>query len=94
MKTIGQRLSPIISEIEDTLLEYEVSFGYKPEFTEAGFRGAIKIFAAVLMDKMYSLQEVENIPFDDRTSMATKLGEDIRKLVKVYTDIDTYDMYK
>jgi len=94
MKTIGQKISPILNEIEDTLWEYEANDGPKPEFTEEGFRSAIKIFMAVMMDKMYSLQSYEDMSLEDRSNMATKCGEDIRKFVKIYTDIDTHNLYK
>jgi len=30
----------------------------------------------------------------DREKMVQKLGEDVRQLVKTYTDIDTHDLYK
>ena len=31
---------------------------------------------------------------EDRENMATKCGEDLRKFIKTYTDIDTFDLYK
>jgi hypothetical protein len=43
---------------------------------------------------MWELQENESLSIEDRCNMANKVGEDIRKLVKTYTDIDTHDLYK
>ena len=93
---IGKKLSPILNEIENTLWEYEFSNGGKPCFTDEGFRSSIKIFMACLMDKMYELQDKESDNFDLelRGEMARKAGEEIRKLVKTFTNIDTHDMYK
>lgn len=91
---IGKQISPILYEIENVLWDFEENGGLKPEYGKDGFRAAIKIFMSVIMDKMWELQEVESLSIEDRCNMANKVGEDIRKLVKTYTDIDTHDLYK
>ena len=91
---LGEKLSSILEELEDTLLEFEVEFGYKPEYTLEGFRAATKIFMSTIMDKLWELQEADKISQEDRENMATKCGEDLRKFIKTYTDIDTFDLYK
>jgi len=93
---IGKKLSPILNEIEDTLWEFECFNGGKPCFTDEGFRSSIKIFMACLMDKMYELQDKESDNFDLelRGEMARKAGEDVRNLVKTYTNIDTHKFYE
>lgn len=91
---IGEKLSPILEEIENALIEFEVYNGDKPDFTVDGFRAGIKIFMSVMMDKIYELQEKEDIPFKHREEMAFKCGLEIRDIVKKYTDIDTHDLYK
>lgn len=90
---IGQKLSPVLVEIEDTLLEFEANVGIKTEFTFDGFRAGIRIFMAVLMDKIWELQTDENIDMDTRCKMVEKCGEDVRQLVKTYTNIDTHKIY-
>ena len=80
-------------EIEEGLWEFE-SYGDRPEYTIEGFRAGIKIFMSILMDKMWELQENEEMSQEDRENMAIKLGNDIRKLIKTYTDINTIDLYK
>ena len=92
--TIGIRISPILEEIEKTLWEFEVNVAEKPEYTNNGFRAGIKIFISVILDKMWELQEKENISIKNRTEMAQKAGEDIRNLIKTYTNIDSYNLYK
>lgn len=91
---IGEKLSPILMELEDTIVEFELDFGYKPEYTIQGFRAATKIFMSVILDKMWELQDWDKLAQYDREKMATKCGEDLRKFVKTYTDIDTFDLYK
>lgn len=94
MNMIGEKLSPVLSEIESTLLEYELNVARPPQYTDEGFRAAIKIFMSAMLDKMWKLQENENIDIDARADMAEKLGNEIRNIVRVYTNIDTHSLYK
>jgi hypothetical protein len=89
--TLGKKLSPILSEIEDTLLE---NYETKPGFDDEGFRASVYIFQSVLLDKMWELQEKENISIEVREDMATKCGKNIRSLIKTFTNIDTFELYK
>lgn len=90
---VGKNLSPILAEIEQTLWEHEATFATKPNYTIEGFRGGIKIFMSVLLDKMWELQVNENMDNATREDMAVKLGNEVRKMVKTYTNIDTHDLY-
>lgn len=91
---IGQQISPILEEIENALWEFEADNGSKPNFSINGFSGGIKIFMAVLMDKIWELQEADNMPQSDREKMAETVGQEVRKLIKIYTNIDAPDLYK
>lgn len=92
---IGQQISPILEEIELALLEFEINLpGRKPQYTDAGFLAATIIFSSVCQDKMWELMEREKMTFEDRCNMSTKLGEEIRKLIQVYCDIDTREMVR
>jgi hypothetical protein len=89
--TLGKKLSPILSEIEDTLLE---NYEAKPGFDDEGFRASVYIFQSALLDKMWELQEKENLSIEIRGEMAVTCGEAIRSLIKTFTDIDTHNLYK
>lgn len=91
--SIGKRISPVLIEIEMALWEYEAHVSERPGFTDDGFRSALKIFMSALLDKMWSLQKNEAIPMDVRCDMAQKAGEQMRQLVKTYTDIDPHTLY-
>ena len=91
---IGEKLSSVLNEIESTLLEYEANVNRPPQYTDEGFRAAIKIFMSAILDKMWKLQEDENIDIDTRADMAEKLGNELRNMVRIYTNIDTRDLYK
>lgn len=93
-KMIGKKLSGVLHEIELALLEFEANVARPPEYTDEGFRAAVKIFMSAILDKMWKLQEDEDIDIDARTDMATKLGNELRNIVRVYTNIDTHNLYK
>lgn len=91
---IGKKLSPILSEIESTLMEFEINVAKPPEYTDEGFRASIRIFLSAMLDKMWKLQEDEGIDINTRADMAEKLGSEIRNIVRIYTNIETHDLYK
>ena len=91
---LGKKLSPILEEIEQTIWEFEANGGFKPEYTPEGFRAAIKIFMSALMDKIWELQQDETMDMEVRENMAYKAGEDLRKFIKTYTNIDCHELYK
>ena len=94
IESIGEKLSPILEEIEATLLEYEEQELGQPLYTEGGFRAAVKIFFSVIMDEMWDLQVDIGMSMEDRLVMAEEAGLDIKKLIMKYTGIDTHTLYK
>ena len=90
----GEKLSPILTEIEDAVWEHDLAKIGKANYPNEAFRASIKIFMSILMDKMWELQCNENMSIEDKSNMAQKAGEDLRKMVKTYTGIDTHDFYK
>jgi hypothetical protein len=91
---IGKKLSPILSEIESALIEYELNINRPPQYTDEGFRASIRIFLSAMLDEMWKLQEDEGIDINTRADMAEKLGSEIRNIVRIYTNIDTHSLYK
>ena len=93
-ESIGEKLSPILEEIEGALLEYDEQGLGQPLYPKAGFRAACEIFMSVVVDKMWDLQADIGMSMEDRVIMADEAGDDIRKLIKKYTGIDTHKLYK
>jgi hypothetical protein len=91
---IGEKLSSVLSEIESALIEFEINVARPPQYTNEGFRAAVRIFLSAMLDKMWKLQEDERIDIDTRADMAEKLGNEIRNIVRIYTNIDTHNLYK
>lgn len=94
IKMIGKRLSEVLYEIESAIIEFEINVAKPPEYTDEGFRAALKIFMSAMLDKMWKLQEDEDIDNNSRAEMASKLGNELRNLIRVYTNIDTHNLYK
>ena len=92
---IGEKISPILIEIEDSLWEIEALYpGIPHEFTKEGLRAAMKIFVATAYDQIWALQEKEGIPIEHRMEMVAKFAEELKKLVFTFTGIDTLELYK
>lgn len=94
MDSFGKLLTPTLVEIEDALWEFDLARKEKPNYPDEALRASIKIFMSILVDKMWELQCYEKMSMKDKMNMAQKAGEDLRKLIKTYTDIDTHNFYK
>jgi hypothetical protein len=91
---IGKQLSEILCEIEETIINSDASESGNPAYTNTGFRAATYIFMHVLMDKMWELQELEDMDPEFREQMSQKCGSDLRNFIKTYTNLDTFDFYR
>lgn len=92
---LGQKLSPILSELEDALWDFEYAYPNEPaKYSIIGFRGATKIFMSCLLDKMWERQENKLLSKEEREQQATEAGKEVRALIKKYTGIDSHDLYK
>jgi hypothetical protein len=64
----------------------------KPNYTDSDFLNIILIFQLALMDKMYDLQLREQMNEEDMTNMARNCGQELRKFIKTYTNLDTVEL--
>ena len=89
-----EAIEDIILDLEGAIIEYNSIADAipQPKFSDDTLRAATCIFMTVLMDKMWDLQEDENLDIEDRLNMARKAGQDIRQLIKTYTGIDSHDL--
>ena len=91
---LGESLKPLLLIIENAIWSYESNNPTIPGFDDEAFRAVIKIFMTALIERIWTLQENENMEFDDRLKMVLKAASDIQHLIKVYTNINTKDLYK
>jgi len=92
-QNLGFSLSQILEEIENALWQHKCQDNGELIFSNEGFRASIKIFMDVMLAKTWELQENENLDLIDRCNMAEKMGNDLRGIIKTYTNIDTHELY-
>jgi len=80
---------PILKEIASGLLERSE---IKPNFSNDALLDATLIFQTVLFDKVHDLQVDENMKLKYGLEMAESLGNELRKIIKIYTGLDTHDL--
>jgi len=68
------------------------SDGLKPNLSKRDFFNSLLIFQNALMDKLFDLQDYDNLELLQREKMATKCGEDLRKFIHTYTGLDTHKL--
>jgi hypothetical protein len=78
-----------LEEIANSLLD---QMGQKPNYTNRDFMNAVIIFQTALMDKLYDNQDYDKMDLENREKMAVKCGEDLRKLIHTYTNLDTHKL--
>lgn len=90
---LGEKLAPVLVEIESTLWDFEAEFSMKPDYPIEALRASIKIFMSTMMDKMWEVQEYDNMEMEDREKMVLKFASELMGLVKTYTGINTTELY-
>lgn len=88
IESFGKMMSPILLDVELAIADYTTQIGTKPNYDKHALRSATNIFISVLMDRVWELQEKEEMDIDTRNKMAVSCGEEVKRLVKVYTDIN------
>lgn len=93
--TIGEHISPFLSNIEDALLNHISMFPSVPyEFTDEGIRAAIFIFSSVMIDEFWRMKQYEKISQEDSERMIQEFGEKMHHLIRVYIGVNTKELYK
>ena len=64
----------------------------KQNFSDNAFMDATLIFQTVFMDKIFDLILQEKINETDALKMVERAGSELRKIIKIYTNIDTVDL--
>lgn len=82
-----KQLSGILNDLANATLMIEE----KPDLSIKDFMNTVLIFNFVFSDQMFNLMEKEGLCMEDREKMAEKAGNDLMKLIKTYTDIDTVE---
>jgi len=88
--TFGEKMTPILSEIEDAILERKVALPQdRPLYGDDAITAAMTIFSDVLLDKAFIYWLRLGLPFDAMILNAERMGEELRLMVLRYADYDT-----
>ena len=79
-------------ELEALAMEFLKTGETRQKLSNRDFMNCVIVFQFGIMNKMFDLQEKEEMDFDNRAEMVTNCGAEISKLVKTYTDIDTHNI--
>lgn len=94
-QSFGQKLHPILQELNDALWEREANMPNTPhDFSENDLLFASKIFTAVLWDFLHKKQEAEGTCMDDNLEEVRQAGVTIRALVFQFTGKDPHKLIK
>ena len=80
------------SKLEEIAMSYLNDAGKKPSFTNREFMNTLIIFQTALMDKLYDNMEYDKMSIEDRYKMAESCGNEMRKLIHTYTNLDTHEV--
>ena len=79
-------------ELELIANDYLEQNGEKPNFTNRDFMNTIIIFQTALMDKLFDNQNYDKMDIENRMKMAEACGNDLRKFIHTYTNLDTHNI--
>lgn len=93
-QTLGQKLSPILQEIEEALWCKEANMPNVPhDFDDNAFRASCKIFMAAMLDYSHKEMMRKNYTQKEMEDRAEALGVRLRHLVFEFTGINTLEFY-
>ena len=75
----------------DLLKEQAKNNPQKPNYTNRHFLNCIIVLQDALMDKMWDLQEQDNMSNEERLKMANSCGKELRKFIHTFTGLDTHN---
>lgn len=94
-QSFGQKLHPILQELNDALWEREAALPNIPhDFSDNDLLFASKIFTAVLWDFLHKKQVAEGACMDDSLEEVRTAGVAIRALVFQFTGKDPHHLMK
>jgi hypothetical protein len=93
-KVYGSGISPILKEISDSLWEIDArpDDRQRPyEYSQDALASSTKIFMSVCMDRFWKLHEQKGTSIEDRSTLVSEMGSDMRNLIIKYLGVDMHD---
>ena len=88
MSTIGSKIGPTLVKIEENVADMTDNYAHPIGLNNAQFIALSRLFISALYDKMWELQNLEEMPVEVRQDMYTKVNEEVCRMMVVYADID------
>jgi hypothetical protein len=86
--SIDKQIEEVIADISVAMLERNGI----PNYSERALLKSVIVFSRVLYSHQWRLMERENMPMEHREKMAEQFGNELRKIVKIYTSIDLHEV--
>ncbi|MBP9839974.1 MAG: hypothetical protein KBC44_03310 [Candidatus Pacebacteria bacterium] len=91
-KEYGKNISPIFEELSDALWEIDAREDNEPyEYGEFALNHATKIFMSVIMDKLWTRMQAQDLEPEEMEALTIKLGEGLKQLIRDTLHIDMGD---
>lgn len=91
--TMAQAVEEVLTELEDCLLIRSANSADAMGISKDCFRAALYVFQTAFLEMIWQVQEGDNMDLEDRIAMVEAAGNDLKKLVFTYTNIDTKKLY-
>lgn len=79
----------VLKKIAAAMLE---TAEHKPNFSNDALLDALLIFQTVFTDKVFDCMQEDGSSFDNQCKKIESAGNEIRKLIKVYTNLDIVEL--
>lgn len=87
---LKELITNCLEHSSNSILEDEANSCTKPNYTNRHFLNTLIVFKSALIDKIFDVQEYDDMGFEDRVKMVEKAGEELHKLIFTYTNLDTH----
>lgn len=84
----------MLEDLANQQLELTILSKDPPDYSNTDLVNACIVFNALLIGKMWELQEADNMPFEERCKMAEACGNELHKFIHTYTGKDIKKILK
>lgn len=89
MRLYKKELDIIANDLLTQQASADINKRTKPNYSDKDFLNIIIIFQMVLMDKIYDVQDYDDMSVEERVKMIEKCSVDFHRFIYTYTGVDT-----
>jgi hypothetical protein len=91
MTDFGYKINEILDELSLAVIEFNQN-PRKPNYPVDSMFHVCMIFNSILLDKLWEVQEYDDMSIEDRANMAEAMGKELRTFIYKYTNIDMHKL--